>query len=63
MENERTPAQFTTIWIGAFLFYMLNAFKGNFSDYAIDKYQDRNLFTGWIIQIGLLNAILLILFF
>ena len=62
MGNERPPAQFTTIWIGAFFFYLCNAFKGDFSDYTDDKYQNRNLLTGWAITIVILVGIILILF-
>jgi hypothetical protein len=63
MENERPPAQYTTIWVGAFFFYLANGFKGNFSEYTIDKYQNRNFSTGLIIQIVIVIGLLLFLVF
>lgn len=51
MAKEPFAALLSTIWIGGFVFWMLNLFKGPFSEQISDKYEQRNLIVGFIVQI------------
>ncbi|SMP22581.1 hypothetical protein [Chryseobacterium profundimaris] len=62
MAREPFAAQLTSIWIGAFLFWSLSGFKGNFKDQLIEKNRNRNLIIGYLISIIFLILILYILF-
>lgn len=52
----------TAKWTGAFFFWLLNGFKGSYKTMLYEKYDRRNIWAGYIIQIlifGLLIYILL----
>jgi hypothetical protein len=51
MSKEPFGAQLTSIWIGGFFFWILKGFKGKLQDQFSDEFNNRNLWTGYILQL------------
>jgi hypothetical protein len=51
MSKEPFTAQLTSIWIGGFFFWILKGFKGKLQDLFSDEFNNRNLWTGYILQL------------
>jgi len=60
MNSEPFAARLTSIWIGGFFFWTLSGFRGQFSEIISEKYEKRNMWMGYIIQ---LSAIISIIYF
>jgi hypothetical protein len=57
MANEPSAAKLISLWIGGFFFWIMNGFKGKRIDQFEEKYERRNVWTGYfitLISIGLL---------
>lgn len=52
MAREPFAAKLTTIWIGALFFWIINIFKGKYVNYLDNKFENRNLITGYLLIIG-----------
>lgn len=51
MAKEPFAAQLTSIWIGGFFFWIIKGFKGKLTDQLILRFEKRNLWAGYIIQL------------
>jgi hypothetical protein len=57
MPNESYAAKITSLWIGGFFFWIINGFKGKLITQYEEKYESRNVWTGYfitLIAIGIL---------
>jgi hypothetical protein len=60
MAREPFASKLTSIWIGGFFFWIIKGFNGKFTDQIVQKYQNRNIWVGYIISfIALIIAIYL----
>ncbi len=62
MAREPFGARLTSIWIGGLFYWMLTGFRGNFTNQLIDKHNNRNLWTGYVISIGALVLLAYLIF-
>lgn len=63
MANEPFAAKLTSIWIGGFFFWIMKGFRGKLIDQYDEKYENRNVWTGYfitLISIGLFVYVLTI---
>ncbi|MGN4145793.1 hypothetical protein [Flavobacterium johnsoniae] len=51
MAKEPFAAKLTSIWIGGFFFWIIKGFKGSISDQYIQAYENRNVWTGYILML------------
>ncbi|WP_428231619.1 hypothetical protein [Flavobacterium sp.] len=51
MAKEPFAAQLTSLWIGAFFFWMIKGFRGKLSDQFILQFEKRNIWIGYCIQL------------
>jgi hypothetical protein len=51
MAKEPFAAQLTSIWIGGFFFWIIKGFKGKLTHQLIFRFEKRNLWAGYIIQL------------
>lgn len=51
MAKEPFAAKLTSIWIGGFFFWIIKGFKGTISNQYIQVYENRNVWTGYILTI------------
>lgn len=58
MAKELFAAKLTSIWIGSFFFWMLKGFKNKLTDQFILRFEQRNMWTGYIIQLIFVAIIL-----
>jgi hypothetical protein len=61
--SEPFAVRLTLKWIGGFFFWLLKGFRGKFSDIIAEKYNNRNMIVGFIIELIVLIAIVYYLFF
>jgi len=57
MANEPYAAKITSLWIGGFFFWIINGFKGKLINQYEEKYESRNVWSGYfitLIAIGIL---------
>jgi hypothetical protein len=62
MPSEPFAARLTSIWIGGLFFWILRGFRGKFSEIIAEKYDNRNMWVGYAIQLIALGGILFFLF-
>lgn len=62
MAREPFASRLTSIWIGGFFYWLLKGFKGEFESQLNDKYEERNLWTGYIISFVAILLLVYILF-
>lgn len=62
MAREPFAEQLTTKWVGAAFYWVLHGCRGKYSDLLHRKYDTRNLWTGYIINIIVLVVLLYIFF-
>ena len=58
MSSEPFAARLTSIWIGGLFFWILSGFKGQFSEIISEKYDNRNMWMGYIIQLAAIISII-----
>lgn len=51
MANEPFTAKITSLWIGGFFFWVINGFRGKLIDQYEEKYESRNVWTGYFITL------------
>ena len=51
MAKESFAAKLTSIWIGGFFFLIIKGLRGRLNDQYEDKYENRNLWTGYFITL------------
>jgi len=51
MAKEPFAAKLTSIWIGGFFFWIIKGFRGILNDQYEDKYENRNVWTGYLITL------------
>jgi uncharacterized membrane protein len=51
MVNEPYAAKITSLWIGGFFFWIINGFKGKLINQYEEKYESRNVWTGYFITL------------
>ncbi len=51
MAKEPFVEKLTSLWTGALFFWICNGFRGKYSDYLDTKYETRNIWTGYIINL------------
>ena len=51
MANEPFAAKITSLWIGGFFCWIINGFKGKLIDQYEEKYESRNVWTGYFITL------------
>ncbi|MGS0749234.1 hypothetical protein [Halpernia sp. GG3] len=51
MAREPFVAKLSAIWIGAIFFWILTGFNKKYSELLNEKYETRNLLTGYIITL------------
>jgi hypothetical protein len=51
MAKEPFAAKLTSLWIGGFFFWIINGFKGKLIDQYEEKYDNRNVWTGYFITL------------
>jgi hypothetical protein len=51
MAQEPFAAKLTSLWIGGFFFWILNRFSGKLIDQYEEKYESRNVWTGYFITL------------
>ncbi len=63
MANEPFAAKLTSLWIGGFFYWIIGGFRGKLIDQYQEKYENRNVWTGYfitLISIGLFVYVLII---
>jgi hypothetical protein len=63
MVREPFATRLTAIWIGGMFFWILNGFRGSFSDQISEKNEKRNLLVGYILELIFLIVLIYLLFF
>jgi hypothetical protein len=51
MANEPHAAKLTSLWIGGFFFWIIKGFRGKLIDQYEEKYESRNVWTGYFITL------------
>jgi hypothetical protein len=51
MANEPHAAKLTSLWIGVFFFWIIKGFRGKLIDQYEEKYESRNVWTGYFITL------------
>ncbi len=51
MANEPFAAKLTSLWIGGFFFWIIKEFRGKLIDQYEEKYESRNVWTGYLITL------------
>ena len=51
MARELFAEKLTSKWIGGAFYWLLKGFKGKYSDLLIEKYDKKNIWTGYIINV------------
>lgn len=51
MAKEPFAARLTCLWIGAFFYWVLHGFRGGLRRQINSKYDNRNMWTGYIIML------------
>jgi hypothetical protein len=51
MAKEPFAAKLTSLWIGGFLFWIIKGFRGKLIDQYEEKYESRNVWTGYFITL------------
>ncbi len=62
MAREPFAARLTCIWIGALFFFMIRGFSGKFSDQLRKEKESKNLWTGYLITLLALVAVIYFVF-
>jgi hypothetical protein len=62
MAREPFASKLTSIWIGGFFFWILKGFSGKFTDQIVQKYQNRNIWVGYIISFIALSIAIYLFF-
>ena len=57
MAREPFAAKLTSIWIGGFLFWIINGFKGNISEQFLKEYENRHVWVGYVITLIFVTVI------
>lgn len=57
MVREPFVAKYTSIWLGAFFFWLFSGFKGKYRDQLIKEKENRNMWIGYIITIVLVSVV------
>ncbi|MCC9017927.1 hypothetical protein [Flavobacterium lipolyticum] len=57
MAREPFAAKLTSIWIGGFFFWAIKGFKGNMNEQFTEKYELRNVWTGYLITLLVIGII------
>lgn len=51
MAKEPFAAKLTSLWIGGFFYWIINGFKGKLINQYEEKYESRNVWTGYLITL------------
>jgi hypothetical protein len=51
MAKEPFAARLTSIWLGGVFFWLLKGFKGSYKEQISEKYEQRNMWTGYLLMI------------
>lgn len=51
MAKESFAAKLTSLWIGGFFYWIIKGFKGKLIDQNEEKYESRNVWTGYFITL------------
>lgn len=62
MAREPFAARLTSIWIGAFFYFICTGFRGKFKQQLQAKYESRNFWTGYLISVLALIAVVYFFF-
>jgi hypothetical protein len=62
MARESFAAKLTSIWIGAFFFWIFKGFKGSFKELITKEYESRNVIVGYIITLIVAIIIIYLIF-
>jgi hypothetical protein len=54
MAKEPFASKLTSIWIGGFFFWIMKGFRGKLIDQYDEKYENRNVWTGYFITLILI---------
>jgi hypothetical protein len=57
MAREPFAAHLTSIWIGALFFWLMKGLKGKFSEQLKKEFENRNMWTGYLISVIAFAAI------
>jgi len=57
MAKEPFAAKLTSLWIGGFFYWIINGFKGKLINQYEEKYESRNVWTGYFIALIALGFI------
>jgi hypothetical protein len=63
MVREPFATRLTAIWIGGIFFWMLNGFRGSFSDQILEKNEKRNISVGYVLELIFFIVAFYLLFF
>jgi hypothetical protein len=61
MANRTYSARLTSIWIGGLFYWIITGFKGTFDKQFIEKYENRNFWTGFALTMLVLVVVIFIL--
>ncbi|AFD08669.1 hypothetical protein [Solitalea canadensis] len=62
MAKEPFAAKLTSIWIGGFFFWFLKGFNGKLNNQFSEKYESRNIWTGYTLSLIVACTVLYILY-
>jgi hypothetical protein len=51
MAKEPFASKLTSIWIGAFFFWMIKGFRGKYEEQLVKELESRNVWTGYFISL------------
>jgi hypothetical protein len=51
MAKESFAARLTSIWLGGAFFWLLKGFKGPYKEQISEKYEQRNMWTGYLLMV------------
>lgn len=61
MAKEPFAAKLTSLWIGGFFFWIIKGFRGRLIDQYEEKYESRNVWTGYFITLIAVGFIIYLL--